>query len=189
MREGHDGKYPMNAFDTETEELVAYLDGELSAEERRKVEARLASDARYRESLHALERSWEWLDLLPRSTASETFTRTTVEMVAVKTAEEIERKEAHETWIVLGRKALAVLAVATALWAGVVVVRWYQGRKDRAFLEHLPLVQRLELYRAADDLEFLRALSESGLFLSSSASDADLERPPRDSTQSEERSK
>ena len=179
----------MNAFDTETEELVAYLDGELSPEERQKVEARLASDARYRESLHALERSWEWLDLLPRSTASETFTRTTVEMVAVRTAEEIERKEAHQTWLAFGRRTLAVLAVVAALWAGVVVVRWYQGRKDRAFLEHLPLVQRLELYRAADDLEFLRALNESGLFLSSSESGGDLESPTGGVAESEGKSK
>ena len=41
------------------EELVAYLDGELSPDECRQVEERLASDADYREQLRELDQALE----------------------------------------------------------------------------------------------------------------------------------
>ena len=46
------------------EEIVAYLDGELSAEESARVEQRLASDESYRQQLQSIERAWLALDQL-----------------------------------------------------------------------------------------------------------------------------
>ncbi|QDV76189.1 hypothetical protein [Botrimarina mediterranea] len=68
------------------EVLVAYLDGQLSAEECERVESMLASDAATRQRLQSLDRVWNALDVLPRSTASPTFTRSTIEMAAVTAA-------------------------------------------------------------------------------------------------------
>ena len=46
------------------EELVAYLDGELSPEAVQRVEHRLASDPEFRERLNSLQRAWSMLDIL-----------------------------------------------------------------------------------------------------------------------------
>jgi anti-sigma factor RsiW len=74
-------------IDPVEEELVAYLDEELEPEHRAQVEHRLAEDARYRDKLRHMQKSWDMLDLLARSEPDEGFTRTTVAMVALKAKE------------------------------------------------------------------------------------------------------
>ena len=74
-------------IDPVEEELVAYLDEELEPEHRAQVEHRLAEDARYRDKLKHMQKSWDMLDLLARSEPDEGFTRTTVAMVALKAKE------------------------------------------------------------------------------------------------------
>ena len=56
---------PHNPTRPTTDELVAYLDGELTADECRRVERRLASDADYRRRLTELEQAWSALEALP----------------------------------------------------------------------------------------------------------------------------
>ena len=73
--------------DPSREEIVAYLDGETSDEERRVIEQRLANDENYRQQLHQLERAWDMLDVLPQSQVDPSFVHTTMEMVAVTTME------------------------------------------------------------------------------------------------------
>ena len=65
------------------ESLVAYLDGELDATERARVEQRLNEDDAYRRRLRELQRSWDLLDLLPSPELSKSFCNTTVEMAVV----------------------------------------------------------------------------------------------------------
>jgi anti-sigma factor RsiW len=64
-------------------DLVAYLDGELDAQQTQAVEDRLSSDAVYRQQLRELQQTWDLLDQLPKADVDETFTRTTLSMVAV----------------------------------------------------------------------------------------------------------
>src|SRR5712672_155733 len=71
-------------------ELVAYLDEELTPEERARIERRLADDARYRTKLRHMQQSWDMLDVLGRVDPDEGFTRTTVEMVALKAKEDVQ---------------------------------------------------------------------------------------------------
>ena len=47
-----------------TEELTAYLDGEVDAEHARRIEERLARDEGYRRQLQGLQRTWDMLDQL-----------------------------------------------------------------------------------------------------------------------------
>ena len=75
----------------DTDELVAYLDGELSADECRRVERRLASDADYRRRLSELEQAWLVLEELPQRTVDDNFARTTIEMVAVEAERDVVR--------------------------------------------------------------------------------------------------
>ena len=48
------------------EELVSYLDGELSPDAAKQVERRLAEDPSYRARLTQLQRAWDLLDSLQR---------------------------------------------------------------------------------------------------------------------------
>ena len=81
--------------DPSREEIVAYLDGETSDEERRVIEQRLANDENYRQQIHQLERAWDMLDVLPQSQVDPSFVHTTMEMVAVTAAEDL--KTTHQS--------------------------------------------------------------------------------------------
>ena len=57
---------PSPLIDEEREDLVSYLDGELTGVAARAVEARLSLDTRYQAEAAALKQTWEMLDFLPR---------------------------------------------------------------------------------------------------------------------------
>ena len=146
------------------EQLVAYLDGELDADESRRIEEALASDPKVRDQLQQLERSWELMDRLPRAEVDDSFVRTTVEMIAVQAEQEIEREEEQlprrrrRAWLVGAGGILAAAAAGFAL-----VAFFVPGENDR-LLEDLPIVENLEQYRDAEDIEFLRLLEKQGVF-------------------------
>lgn len=63
------------------EELTAYLDGELPAQESSALELRLVGDEVLRTRLAELRRAYDLLDELPETPHSKSFTQTTIEMV------------------------------------------------------------------------------------------------------------
>jgi len=67
--------------DTLEEELVAYLDGELSEEQARQMEQRLAADPDLRRRAWLLKKTYDLLDYLPLPEASPDFTTRTLEKV------------------------------------------------------------------------------------------------------------
>jgi anti-sigma factor RsiW len=146
------------------EELVAYLDGELDADNRSRVEQRLGQDAAFRTRLRMLQRTWDALDVLGRADANEAFTRTTVEFVAVKTAQDVQHEKRRQVrrriwgWVAWTAGGLASAAV------GFAVLTHFLSRPDRQLVRDLPVIERVDEYRNADSLEFLKALDESGLF-------------------------
>jgi len=70
-----------NASDTVTEELTAYLDGELDEATQLAVENRLGEDPEYLQELQSLQRTWDTLDHLPMVDAGKSFTQTTMELI------------------------------------------------------------------------------------------------------------
>ena len=116
--------------DSVEEELSAYLDGELDAESVRKVERRLARDGSYQLELQRLERAWRLLDDLPRATVDESFTKSTIEMVAV--AEESNTLETvltdiadtleRQTWRRLDLMVRLIEPVMLLVMASIVLV-------------------------------------------------------------------
>jgi lysophospholipase L1-like esterase len=143
-----------------TEELVAYLDGELGAEESRKVERLLADDPRVRVELSRLDQTWELLDRLPRAQLDPIFTRSTVEMIAVSAADEVEQQRAAEPlrrrrrwWLASGGVLLAALA---GLWSGEKLASYPNQR----LLDDVSVLTNLEAYRQTADLAFLRDLAQ-----------------------------
>ena len=162
----------MNAEPKPTEEtqddfpadLVAYLDGELDVEQTRIVEERLSHDADYRRQLRELQTAWDLLDFLPAADVDESFTRTTVAMVAVSASGDVERVAERR-----GRRKsrlwwTGTVAAATAFAAGYAAVAVVVSRENRRLLRDLPVIQRLDQYRYADNVEFLRLLEREGLF-------------------------
>ena len=162
----------MNAEPKPTEEtqddfpadLVAYLDGELDAEQTRAVEERLSQDSGFRRQLRELQRAWDLLDHLPTADVDESFTRTTIAMVAVSASDDAERVAVRR-----GRRKrwmgwTGTVAAATAFAAGYVAVWVLVSRENQRLLGDLPVIQRLDQYRYADNIEFLRLLEHEGLF-------------------------
>jgi anti-sigma factor RsiW len=146
------------------DELNAYLDGELDADGVRRVEERLAREPAYRGELNKLERAWNMLDNLPRAAVGDDFTKTTIEMVALSASQEADAivrglpLKRRRRRIIAGASMLAALAV------GFVVGTQLWPNPNDQLLNDLPVVERLDLYYQADDIDFLRLLDEKGLF-------------------------
>jgi anti-sigma factor RsiW len=154
------------------EELVAYLDGELDAAARARVEERLATDEAYRLQLVRLEQAWDLLDALPRTDADARFTHSTVEMVALAAQKEVrEAKQTQRQTNWLGWAATLAMVALAGLLGYRVVNRIASGPND-ALVRDLPVIEKVELYRHVDSVDFLRQLDQSGLFADEEAEDA-----------------
>lgn len=144
------------------EELVAYLDGELDVEGSRRIEAQLAADARVRERLQKLQRTWDLLGELDRSPVEEAFTRTTLEMVALRATEEaqesVEGGTRRRQWLALAASVAVTCAV------GFLAVAWGWPSPNRRVLEDLPVLENLDPYRQVGDIQFLHMLSNEHFF-------------------------
>jgi anti-sigma factor RsiW len=150
--------------ESDREQLVAYLDGELDAEQCRQIEQRLAEDEQYRLQLKRFDEAWELLDQLPRVDADDTFTRTTVAMVALaaeKDAERANRGRRLRAWL---GWSCAVTAIVAAAVIGFFAARVRFDRPNRQLVRDLPVIENVDVYHYAESVEWLEMLDESGLF-------------------------
>ena len=144
--------------DAPSEELVAYLDGELSPEECRRVEERLAQDADYRQQLRDLDQAWEALDVLPAATVDDHFAHTTIEMVTVAAKDDLSQHAAQTA--AANRKgflfwAVGGLAVAVAAFA---FTRTFLPDENDRLLTDLPVIRQFDHLSQIENVEFLRKL-------------------------------
>ena len=146
------------------EQLTSYLDGELDADGVRRVEERLTRDAVYRAELQRLERAWDLLDRLPRAAVQDSFTKTTMEMVAVAAAEEAAAVQASLPHRRRRQRLLGAFATLTAGLVGFVIGHSLWPNSNEQLLRDLNVLQNFELYYQADDIEFLRLLDREGVF-------------------------
>jgi anti-sigma factor RsiW len=157
----HDESEPVDPID---EELLAYLDDELSDDQRSNVESRLATDETYRVRLQTLRAAWESLDLLPPAEVGEDFTRKSVEFVTIQLKEEQSKTQALQIqkrywlngWMVGGGVAAAM---ATFLVTSMLVTT-----NDRELLDDLPVIDRIDEFLATPSVEFLEQLRSEGVF-------------------------
>jgi hypothetical protein len=161
------------------EQLVAYLDGELDAEAVRRIEERLAAEPEVRETLNRLERSWELLDELGSTPVGESFTRTTLEMVAVAAEEDVQRAMAEVPLRRRRRRWLIGGGVFAAAAAGFLAAYLALPNANRQLVDDLPILENLDEYRQVDDVKFLRLLKEKGLASSLSAAEPPTKERPR----------
>ncbi|RMF98724.1 MAG: hypothetical protein D6741_09200, partial [Planctomycetota bacterium] len=146
------------------EQLVAYLDGELPPEDAARIEEVIARDPDIRSELHRLEETWDMLDSLERPTVDESFTHSTLEIVAQSAAAEVEQRKQTKPREILLQLALAVLVCVIASGAGYFMVTVLRDDPNAELLADLPVIQRLDALRHIDDVEFVRDLQEAGLF-------------------------
>lgn len=148
-----------------SEELTAYLDGELAPNEVLRVEQRLGSDPFYLAEMQSLQRTWDLFDQLPtEQQADDAFVRTTMEMVVREAATEIKRKQ-RRNWRRWIPRAILV-AIPLALFAiSYGAMRIVTTAPHRQLVNNLRLIENLDAYRQLDaDLDFLLQLNEKGLF-------------------------
>lgn len=157
------------------ENLIAYLDGELSDEAAASVEKTLAEEIGTRQEVERLTRAWELLDLLPEARASSDFTEKTLTAVRTRLALPAQSETDENDDDVIpgqGRERVHRLVRRTAAFLLLLFVAAVgfnsTFRKDSEpideLLIELPVVERLDEYREAGDVEFLKALEQSGLF-------------------------
>lgn len=147
--------------DRQLEEIVAYLDGELSGEECARVERRLASDEDYRQQLQGIERAWTALDELPMATVDDRFSRTTLTMVVEDAARELETRT-RAIPIARRRRWLAMtFGAAAAAALGFVVFRMAWPNPNEALLADLPVIDNVDIYSQFQDIDFLRRLHKT----------------------------
>lgn len=146
------------------EELVAYLDGELDDEASERVIQRLRSDPHYRQKLNEMQAAWDLLDELPRVEPTDSFTQSTIEMIALTSeadALSAEAKvEAKRHW---SRLAIAATVLLAAL-LGYYFISQRLDRSNQQLVRDLPVIEKVDLYSAVDNLDFLRELEASRLF-------------------------
>lgn len=153
---------PSRLNEQEQADLVAYLDGELTDEAARVLEAKLSLDPAVRAEADALRRTWELLDHLPRPQPSARFTHRTLErLVPVQVSDRRGR---------LWRNRCLKLGWAAALllsgWAGYAGYNWLVPHEpgDRELIHDLRLIENKRYYERVEDLEFWRALDTPDLF-------------------------
>lgn len=146
------------------ESLVAYLDGELDATERARVEQRLNEDDAYRRRLRELQRSWDLLDLLPSPELSKSFCNTTVEMAVVIADERMRADQLRlprRRWVLGLAGAMSCVTSALASYTGI---RWWGGQQDARLLQDIGMIKHLEALTHGESVAFLKSLDQAGLF-------------------------
>ena len=147
----------------ERADLVAYLDGELTGEAARALEAKLSLDPAARAEADALRRTWELLDFLPQPQPSLRFTHHTLQRLAPLQADEQRRRQ---RWCIRCLGLGWVAALLFSAWVGYVGYNWLVPREpgERELLQDLRIIENKRLYDRIEDLDFWRALDAPDLF-------------------------
>jgi hypothetical protein len=147
-----------------TQELTAYLDGELSPPEVARVEQRLNDDPVYLAEMQALQRTWDAFDAISSEEIGDSFMRSTMEMVvadAKSTAQAAVPVSTARYW----RPVLAILIPLMLFCISYAATHLIQTEPHRRLTDNLSLIEHLDQYlKAKLDLDFLLKLSSQELF-------------------------
>ena len=147
------------------EDLVAYLDGELPDEQVQQIDRIIAGSEVARHEVEALARTCEMLDVLPPAKASEDFASKTMTNLKVM---ETPFRITDQWWFAHARRtAIALgwlLAVGLCGWLGFLITRSWVPNPHESLLKDFPVIENLDQYQNAQELEFLNELKRSSLF-------------------------
>ena len=140
------------------EQIVAYLDGELSPVEVSLVEKQLAEDADFRNELQSIERAWSALDALPITKVDDRFSQTTMEMVVGVARQELVEKTRAIPIRRRNTLLTKILLTAAAAALGLLMVRLVRDNPNRVLLADLPAIEYIDIYSQFREVDFLRKL-------------------------------
>ena len=143
------------------EQIVAYLDGELSSDASAHVEQQLAADEDFRQELQSIDRAWNALDQLPSTVVDDKFLQTTMELVVNSAKREIVEKTQALPVLKRNRRTSKVLLAIAATLIGVLVVRLVGSQQNRQLLADLPVIYQLDVYSQVEQVEYLRMLDKA----------------------------
>ena len=147
-----------------SEELIAYLDGELDSERRHRIEEQLSDNAALRQRLKELQQAWDLLDELPRDHVDDTFAKSTVEMVAIHAEAEVDASARAAGRWKLAAWCLGLAGATVAAVAGFSLAHLQLSQPNRTVVKDLPILEHLDAYQNAGSIDFLRTLENEGLF-------------------------
>ncbi|MEO2045130.1 MAG: hypothetical protein ABGX16_00975 [Pirellulales bacterium] len=143
---------------TAYEEIVAYLDGELPEVEIAQVEQKLSTNETYRRHMQGFDRVWSTLDELPGMTAGDSFSKTTIEIVANAAEQEVQqRTEALPRLRRNHTLANSIWVIAAAL-LGYLGYRTLRHDPNEMLIADLPVIEHVDIYSQFQSIDFLRQL-------------------------------
>lgn len=153
---------PLN--EEERDEIVAYLDGELSEAKAREVEEQIGRNPAARAEAETLKKTWELLDYLPRPEPSPSFTHRTLDKLAAVRPTGPQPVVPRRRWgLAIAGWAAAVL-MAAGIGYGSVSLFFPPDRTDEELARDLRVLENYPAYEAVEDVEFLRGLDHPDLF-------------------------
>ena len=127
-----------------SDELIAYLDGQLNDAECHQLEQRLRDEVGLRELLRQHQEAWDLLDELPKTRAGDGFMQTTLEMVALSATGDVQQTQRAR----ITRRRLfwmgAGLGAAAASLIGYLTVATVLTAPDRQLVRDLPVIENLD---------------------------------------------
>jgi anti-sigma factor RsiW len=156
----------------ERADLVAYLDGELTDESARAMEAKLSLNPEARAEADALKRTWDLLDFLPQAEPSPNFThRTLSRLTPIQPTEAVPSAPVAprhpRRWLSrVGVLCVWLIVVTASALAGYAGYQRLVPREpgERELVRELRLIENKRYYDAVGDIEFLRQLDHPELF-------------------------
>jgi hypothetical protein len=145
--------------------LVAYLDGELSEAEARRIATKLTHSATARREVEILKGTWALLDFLPQPQVSGDFAEKT--LTEARNLDEqggrlesaVARAGRRFVWATVW-----VAVSAAAFLLGVAATRWAWPDPSARLARDLPLAEHLDEYREVGEMGFLEELANSPEF-------------------------
>ena len=161
--------------DADTELLSAYLDQEISPEDRADLERRLTGDSELRAELRRLRRAWELLDDLPPMLSGEysqaKFSESTMTLVRSKLTPSDESSSASTQQFV-PLKPLAKsranwfpwLTIPAALLAAIALGLWHRNAVYQNQLQQIETAANLSILRVFSDPTVAQSLADFPFF-------------------------
>jgi hypothetical protein len=110
------------------ETLVAFIDGELTAEEVRRIDQLIATDSQLQRRVADLRSSWQLLDDLPAAKLNPQLAQTTIELIALS----LSSSSSTGLWNLLLRYRWPALIVSTIAAVGLgFSVSWWQAYQQK----------------------------------------------------------
>jgi len=159
----------------DVELLVAYLDGEMDTQGVRQVEDRLSVEPDLREKMASLEQTWNMLGELETVPVDKELVRSTMEVVTLTIEKELsddETKVEHRK--LYDRLVLAAILIMFGV-IGYQLAALVGVHVQNQIVDDVPIIQQINDYKEIGSFEFLRALSEKGVFDPPTGEDAALQ--------------